>query len=262
MAIYKPHTALVSRAVRNKKFEMQSAHFHDANEVYYLVDGKTNYLVADRLYQLTAGDIMFVPRGVYHKTNSEGSTERILLMLPDGFLDEQISRPLFDKKLVKLSKKARTEIVSILEKIEIEQNRRSEHFEKMQKLYVNQLVIIANRSVADSDFSYSDSNAQLINEITEYIGENYANDITLISVSKRFGISSAHLSRLFKGITGIGFNEYLTDVRISHAEKFLHDKMTVSETSRTCGFNDPNYFSAVIKKHKGISPKKYQLRKK
>lgn len=261
MAIYKPHTALISRAVRNKKFEMQSAHFHDANEVYFLVSGKTNYLVGDRLYQLSAGDIMFVPRSVYHKTNSEGPAERILLMLGGEFLEDTVSAPLFDKKLVRIPKKAQSEVVEILEKIEIEQNRKGEHYLEMQKLYIRQIMIIISRNAADLDFTYSDSSTQLINDITEYIGENYASDITLVSVSKRFGISSAHLSRLFASVTGIGFNEYLTDVRISHAEKHLRENMSVALTASLCGFNDPNYFSAVFKKHKGISPKKYQLKK-
>ena len=71
--------------------------------------------------------------------------------------------------------------------------------------------------------------------------------------------SQEHLSRTFKKHTGFGFNEYLTLVRLQHAEQLLKgdEKMSISTIAYNCGFNDSNYFSDKFKKMYGTSPLKY-----
>ena len=98
----------------------------------------------------------------------------------------------------------------------------------------------------------------IINNVSNYIRENYGRTITLEELSIKFGISKEHLSRQFKSILGIGFNDYVTYIRIQNAEKLLKEnKISMVDIASQCGFNSYSYFAAVFKKIKGITPYKY-----
>lgn len=40
----------------------------------------------------------------------------------------------------------------------------------------------------------------------------------------------------------------------------MKNEISITEVSAECGFNDSNYFAAVFKKLKGVTPKKYSMR--
>ena len=81
-------------------------------------------------------------------------------------------------------------------------------------------------------------------------------DIKLSSVAKMKSVSPEHLSRTFKSCTGLGFNEYVTLLRLKKAEEMIKTEpdKTISDIAYECGFNDGNYFSYKFKKMYGISP--------
>ena len=56
----------------------------------------------------------------------------------------------------------------------------------------------------------------------------------------------------------MGISEYITFIRIINAEKLLLEgDDSITSVAQKCGFNDPNYFSTVFKKIKGITPLKF-----
>ena len=64
-------------------------------------------------------------------------------------------------------------------------------------------------------------------------------------------------SPLFKRVTGFGFCEYLTLLRLRRAEFMLKNEpgLSISSVAYACGFNDSNYFSHKFKLAYGKSPK-------
>ena len=57
----------------------------------------------------------------------------------------------------------------------------------------------------------------------------------------------------------MGIIQYLTYVRVTNAKKLLREStLSVMEVAERCGFNDSNYFSAVFKKVKGMTPMSYR----
>ena len=73
-------------------------------------------------------------------------------------------------------------------------------------------------------------------------------------------MSTSYFSKQFKSVTGVGFNEYLNIIRVTASEKLLiSSNKPITKIAMECGFNDSNYYAAVFKKIKGITPKKYSL---
>jgi len=88
-----------------------------------------------------------------------------------------------------------------------------------------------------------------------YIRENYVHGIQLADAAEAAQVNAAYLSRLFTKYIGTNFIDYLTALRINEAERLLREKqITVKEAAFASGYQDPNYFSKIFKKIKGILP--------
>ncbi len=71
-----------------------------------------------------------------------------------------------------------------------------------------------------------------------------------------------YLKKLFKKEVGVSPQQYLINVRLSHAVKLLsehnqEEPLSVSHISYACGYDDPLYFSRSFKTRYGSSPKAF-----
>ncbi|AIQ47393.1 AraC family transcriptional regulator [Paenibacillus sp. FSL R7-0273] len=101
----------------------------------------------------------------------------------------------------------------------------------------------------------SSKHRQIVDFMTSYIHEHYAEELTLAELSDKVFISRNHLSILFKNITGETFNNYLTRVRIEKARELLMERnMLVYEVAERVGYRNIPYFSTLFKKITGMNP--------
>ena len=99
----------------------------------------------------------------------------------------------------------------------------------------------------------------LIRHATEYIDKNYASDINVKALSKRFGLSEYHFIRTFKRIAGVPPHTYLINRRIAEAKRMLAlSSDTVAEIAAKCGFSDSAAFIAGFKNRTGTTPMRYR----
>ena len=74
-------------------------------------------------------------------------------------------------------------------------------------------------------------------------------------------IHRSTLSRQFAKAIGLSPVEYLTKVRVQNALTLLKQStLRMTEVARQCGYNDPNYFSRLIRRHTGQSPLRFRQR--
>lgn len=106
--------------------------------------------------------------------------------------------------------------------------------------------------------------SNIINEILDFIGENYNNEkLTLKFISKEFHISTNYLCQLFKKETGMNFVDYVTSLRIKKAKDLLaKTDYTTEYIAEKTGFNSANYFNRVFKKHTGMRVGEYRKKVK
>lgn len=95
-----------------------------------------------------------------------------------------------------------------------------------------------------------------VRQAGDYVKSNYHVGCSLGEAAKQVGLTPAYLSARFKQEMGIGFVEYLTEVRINHVKWLMkrekHD--TIKNISERAGFTDYQHFCKVFKKRVGCSP--------
>ncbi len=94
----------------------------------------------------------------------------------------------------------------------------------------------------------------------EYIQDHYMEDLPLSTVAGSVYVSEYYLSHLFRKEMNLTFSDYAAKVRIDKARDFLREDPSarIQEIAIKTGFNDPNYFAKIFKKHTGVSPREYQ----
>ena len=98
----------------------------------------------------------------------------------------------------------------------------------------------------------------VISNVQKYIQNHMDERLTLNEVSAVFGLSPNYLSVLFKKTCGVGFSEYITQMKISRARVMLLEQdMKIYEVADQLGFESAFYFSKVFKKVEGVSPREF-----
>lgn len=102
-------------------------------------------------------------------------------------------------------------------------------------------------------------NDHIINEIIEYIGEHYNEQLSLKQLADKFHFNYYYLSSYFSSHNKEGISEYVTKIRVEKAAELLrNDKIPISEISYMVGYSEHSYFCKVFKKLKKLTPSRFR----
>ncbi len=107
-------------------------------------------------------------------------------------------------------------------------------------------------------FSDRETNRDVCKQVNDYIRLNYMQELTVESISSRFGLNRRYLSRIFKAKYGVAGKEYIVTVRCHMAAEFLKNGYNVSEAALMTGYSDQFGFSKMFRKVVGTSPSEYK----
>lgn len=80
-------------------------------------------------------------------------------------------------------------------------------------------------------------------------------------IAERLELNKDYLGVVFKNSTGIGFNKYITMIKMEYAKALLKDSnLKIYEISQRCGYSTIDYFTRLFKQSTGMTP--LQFRKK
>ncbi len=103
-------------------------------------------------------------------------------------------------------------------------------------------------------------NSPAVLEAVRIVESSYREEISLEQVAERIKANPSYLSRAFKKELGKNFVEYLTETRLTEAQKYLESTdLSISEIAERVGYPNQQYFSKVFKKHRGVAPWDYRL---
>lgn len=249
-----------SKAI-DRRYSESTQHYHPHYELYYMKDGNCRYFIDDRSFDVEAGDLVFIPRGIVHRANYTTCHSRLLINFTEEYIPEGVMEKFPESRYLFRSKEINRYVEEIFSKIEKEYTHPDEYTKSLLKCHTAALFYLVLRHPGNLEEATTGN--ELIDGIVKYIKQNYMTDIRLSQVAKMKSVSPEHLSRTFKASTGLGFNEYVTLLRLGKAEELIKTQpdMTISEIAYECGFNDGNYFSYKFKKMYGISPIKARTNK-
>ena len=100
---------------------------------------------------------------------------------------------------------------------------------------------------------------QLLQQVRQYLHEQYAQKLTLDTLSARYNISKYHLQRSFQHYFGQSPGEYLTQLRLTRAKELLRaTDLPVSEIAYRVGMENTSYFIYTFRTHEGATPRQYR----
>lgn len=98
-----------------------------------------------------------------------------------------------------------------------------------------------------------------VNQIKEYIEQNFASRLTVKSIAKQFYMSETKLNMMFKQYMNVGIFDYIIDYRISKAEELLKQPDSkIYVVVRSVGFTNQAHFSVLFKNKTGLTPNEYK----
>lgn len=105
----------------------------------------------------------------------------------------------------------------------------------------------------------TESQRNIMDEVCEYIDQNFTEKLVLSEIADKFFISYSHLSKMFHETFGVSFQEYLMSKRMVYAEQLLLcPEMNLQEISEAVGYHNVFNFSRAFKKYYGVSPTLYK----
>jgi len=118
-------------------------------------------------------------------------------------------------------------------------------------------------NAATGELTHSATDQQFLDKLIALIEENMTDSaFSVDSLLRHFNFGRTVFYKKMKGITGYSPKDFVRIIRMRKAGILLQDpELTVAEAAYEVGFNDPDYFSRLFKRHFGENPSEYQKKK-
>ncbi|BBI32979.1 AraC family transcriptional regulator [Cohnella abietis] len=251
-------------------------HWHAHFEFIVMQEGRASFLIDSIPYEASPGEVLIVPSGALHVGYSlDDKPVKYVSIVFSSSLFEDFSldstyqtyiKPYLEGTQsfpVKLGDAATShpEAFSLL-------HQAMEEFTSKKPAYrlavINHLMLLfihISRSIKPSS-SAGHSTEQSFSrklepfkQLIRYLEMNPSHKISVEQASNKVNLSSFHFCKIFKKITGRTFIDFVNLLRINEAERLLRDSsMSVTEIAEQIGCDNPNYFTKLFKKYKGMTP--------
>ncbi|MDP4183516.1 MAG: AraC family transcriptional regulator, partial [Bacillota bacterium] len=164
---------------------------------------------------------------------------------------------------ISLKVSQKNEIITILNRILRERDRKDIGSDFLDQLLVMELFVYISRALKmeweSSIMGKSPKIKELIKISVNYINNNYEREITIGDIAKYVFLSPSYFTRAFKEETGTSPINYLLKVRIDRSKELLADKsVKISDIAFSVGFSNQQRFNEIFKKYTGNTPLKYR----
>ena len=248
---------------------MTGHHCHSYFELYYLVQGRSRFIIDNSLIDLQAGDFILIPPQVFHYTlyQYERCVRGVIYFRAEDIGEGTFARvtdpgSFFTRPHIFRSEaSARPRMDDVMQCMFAEEHATDEKTPYMQYCLLQELFILMARFC--SSVPALAENARTADRQTilaaRFIAENYMNPITAADIAAAAGFSPNHLSKRFREDAGVGVHEYLVNTRLQHAAlELISTEDSITAIALRSGFSDSNYFKDVFKKKYGMTPRAYR----
>lgn len=242
-------------------------HNHNEYEIYIFLEGDSHYVVEERNYSLSPGDMIIVRKHEMHRVfhNSEKLYRNFVLIVDPEFFKAKGCEEYENAFL--------NQTYKLGNKINADDVRSSGLYDAIMRLkkysddFTNAYTPIADSIMVEILYLINKINVfedgvasnKCIKNVINYINNNFTDEITLDMLCSNFFVSKYHLCRIFKKATGLTIQNYITQKRLMFAYEFQKSGHSLIESAFAAGFKDYAAFYRAYTKRFGVSPKKGSL---
>lgn len=241
--------------------QMASDHYN----IGIVISGDRRTITPNESFEYHAGYVSMIGPFLLHRTLSlskepyEGYLIKFSPEFANPFVEnggQAIFDELYDKKIHHFNPENTKIIINMFREIHTEYQKERPYSEQILSGMLFRLFdTIWHTRLSEESHKFDTPLTEPILTAVAIIDQFYAEGITLTSVSKKVGLATSYLSRLFKTQLGKTFSEYVISVRISAAKQLLlSTNKSVMEIATETGFCNGDYLSTCFKKCVGLSP--------
>lgn len=251
-------------------------HLHDWVELVYVYEGKGIFFIDNTFHDMEEGDLFTIPGNTIHqafpdKDNPVRSTA--IFFSPSLVQSTVIWEPfsfmqLFDRSQKRryykfpLMPDQREVCASYINRIYQEDQERQTgfHYGIITQLQL-MLLHITRNCLQDTQESFAKPKSGLswIHNTFNLIEQHLVKGISLTELAKSASVTPAHLSRVFKKLTGMNLIHYMTKKRMIKAKELLKDtNEKINMVAVQCGFESLPHFHRTFKKHVDLTPAEFR----
>lgn len=254
-------------------------HFHSEYQLFVVLEGRGTRFIGDHMQSFREGDMVLTGPNLphlwkndlaYHDPSNGLMTHGIVIYFPDNFLNESIFKlqefEILAQMLLKSSRgiqvvgKTNRNIKHLM--VEMLDLQGTESIIQLLRI----LELIAEhpddcRLIADAGYinTNKESEKDRMGRVYDYVMRNFQGKVNLVEAAQIANLSVSAFSRFFKSRVNKTFSDFLTEVRISHACKLLHETdKNVSEISFECGFPTLSNFNKLFRERIQKTPLEYR----
>jgi len=248
-------------------------HYHPEFEINFIQNGKgVKRVVGDNIEEIDNVELVLIGPNLYHgwelnKCTSKKIHEITIQFHNDLFHESLLSRrimnpirDMFNRSIhgILFSKKVTEELTPRL--VKLSKLDGMDYFLEITSLLYDLANSRNQRLLSTYTVDYDTfDDYDKMKVVYEYVQKHFAEKITLEDVANVASMSIISFNRFIKKRTGKTFVNYINDIRIGYAARWLVEKdMSVSEVAFKSGFNNIANFNRSFKAIKNCTPSQYR----
>ena len=226
-----------------------------------VISGSGTFTYKGKKYALKSGDHLFIDcKKPYSHESTDSDPWELMWVHFNGILMDQYYLYFSNKTTsVAFHPEDPLECSKILENLMVLANKKSTDSELLASHLLNSLVTSVLTDSTDHTRKDTNTTGDKIQQIKNFLDENFQKKIPLDMIADEFFISKYHMSREFKKAYGITIANYIIAKRITYAKELLRfSDMQIEKIGRICGIEDNSYFNKIFRKFEGMTASDYR----
>jgi Response regulator containing CheY-like receiver domain and AraC-type DNA-binding domain len=252
-------------------------HWHEHLEIALCLEGSGRFMFGCRAQPVEPGDVFLVDNSQPHVALPDaGGSLRLLLVL---FRPELVAAPgcrAFDSgylapfrsaaehSLERIPRATRlaAELAPILHELAEISARHDPGDRHLLDANLRRVlgVLVRNRQAGAGDAGRTDAaRREQIRPVLSYVEQHCRERVTLHEVAEVVHLSPSRVRHVFRDVSGVGFKEYATRVRLAEAKRLLlATDLSVAEVARSVGYTNIHQFYTVFHRYCSLLPAEYR----
>lgn len=231
--------------------------------LYYALDGEFRIEREGKSYLLGTGDIFVVNSNQPHAFLMYRASLTVLFQISKDFLTELTKNPIISFECSSLlhESAAMSQLRGLLKRT-LHYRVNTSFLDKIREYgYCCDVLecLIKNFSVWNMAWNQEEGQEARLEEILSYIQANYEKPLNLQILADHFFLSVQYLSKYIKNHLGMGFFDYLDEVRLYHAvDELIYTDFSLTKIAYDNGFPNLSSFNRAFRQKYETTPSSYR----